>query len=182
MKKTVFIFIFLPLLAVGLWLWHTDNSVILQYSSQAVAFKQSHVILTFFLFTIGYVLATLVYSPRVLLTTIGGLLFGMKLGYVLSLLSSTVSAGIAFTLARTYGYEWVAKRFASDKYQRVQAEFEKRGWLYVALSRLAPVIPFTLLNYAFGLTNVSLRVFLIGSAIFMSPALLFYAYLGSLGT
>jgi uncharacterized membrane protein YdjX (TVP38/TMEM64 family) len=48
------------------------------------------------------------------------------------------------------------------------------------LTRLSPVFPFTLLNYAFGLTRVKLRDYVLASWIGMMPGTVMYVYLGSL--
>jgi uncharacterized membrane protein YdjX (TVP38/TMEM64 family) len=54
------------------------------------------------------------------------------------------------------------------------------GWNIVFLTRLSPVFPCTLLNYAFGLTRVSLRDYVLASWIGMMPGTVMYVYLGSL--
>jgi uncharacterized membrane protein YdjX (TVP38/TMEM64 family) len=49
----------------------------------------------------------------------------------------------------------------------------------VFLTRLSPVLPFNLLNYAFGLTAVPLRTYVLASWIGMLPGTIMYVYLGS---
>jgi uncharacterized membrane protein YdjX (TVP38/TMEM64 family) len=49
----------------------------------------------------------------------------------------------------------------------------------VLLSRLTPALPFFLLNYAFGVTSVKLREYVLGSWLGMIPATLAYVYAGS---
>jgi uncharacterized membrane protein YdjX (TVP38/TMEM64 family) len=56
----------------------------------------------------------------------------------------------------------------------------REGWKIVALTRLSPVVPFNLLNYAFGLTNVRLRDYVIASWVGTLPGTILYVYLGSL--
>src|SRR5207237_10884934 len=58
----------------------------------------------------------------------------------------------------------------------------RQGLRIVLLVRLSPVFPFNLLNYAFGLTQVTLRDYLIGSLVGMLPGTVMYVYLGSLVT
>ena len=53
------------------------------------------------------------------------------------------------------------------------------GWKIVGLLCLSPVVPFNVLNYAFGVTRVSLRDYVIASWIGMMPGTLLYVYLGS---
>ena len=59
--------------------------------------------------------------------------------------------------------------------------WKPRGWKIVGLTRLSPVFPFSLLNYAFSLTKVKLRHYMLASWIGMMPATVMYVYVGSLG-
>ena len=82
-------------------------------------------------------------------------------------------------------------RFSSDDLDRIQRQqrvifaaidkaVAKEGWKIVGLTRLSPVFPFTLLNYAFGLTKVQLRHYMLASWIGMMPGTIMYVYIGSL--
>ncbi len=55
------------------------------------------------------------------------------------------------------------------------------GWKIVLLTRLSPIFPFNLLNYAFGVTQVSLKDYILGS-IGIIPGTLMYVYIGSLAS
>src|SRR5262249_21757516 len=55
------------------------------------------------------------------------------------------------------------------------------GWRFVALMRLVPLVPFNLLNYALGLTGISLPAYVLTSAICMLPGALAYTWLGYAG-
>jgi uncharacterized membrane protein YdjX (TVP38/TMEM64 family) len=55
-----------------------------------------------------------------------------------------------------------------------------QGWKIVGLTRLSPVFPFNLLNYAFGLTQVKLKHYVIASWLGMLPGTIMYVYIGSL--
>ena len=132
------------------------------------------------LYLLGYVALTVILSPRIILTIIGGILFGLELGFILAIFASTISAAIGFSISRYLAFEWIEKKYG-HKILKIHQEIKERGWVYIAISRLIPILPFTLLNYAFGTTKIKIRVFLVVSAIFMSPALLFYSYIGSKG-
>ncbi|HJY80918.1 MAG TPA: VTT domain-containing protein [Candidatus Binatia bacterium] len=58
---------------------------------------------------------------------------------------------------------------------------EREGWCFVAFVRLVPLFPFNLLNYALGLTRLSVQTFAVTSFITMTPGALAYAYLGDAG-
>jgi uncharacterized membrane protein YdjX (TVP38/TMEM64 family) len=69
---------------------------------------------------------------------------------------------------------------ANPKLQALDATVTREGWIIVLLMRLSPVIPFNLLNYALGATRVSLRDYVLASAVGMLPGTAMYVYLGSL--
>ena len=55
------------------------------------------------------------------------------------------------------------------------------GWRFVALMRLVPLVPFNLLNYALGLTGISLPASVLTSAVCMLPGTIAYTWLGYAG-
>ena len=69
----------------------------------------------------------------------------------------------------------------NTKFSAIDDAVAKEGWKIVGLTRLSPAFPFTLLNYAYGLTKVSLRDYAIASWIGMMPGTVFYVYLGAIG-
>ena len=58
---------------------------------------------------------------------------------------------------------------------------EAEGWRFVALMRLVPLVPFNLLNYALGLTRISLSAYVLASAVCMLPGAIAYTWLGYAG-
>ena len=58
---------------------------------------------------------------------------------------------------------------------------EAEGWRFVAFTRLVPLFPFNLLNYALGLTRIPFLHYLIATLVFMLPGALAYTYLGFAG-
>jgi uncharacterized membrane protein YdjX (TVP38/TMEM64 family) len=57
----------------------------------------------------------------------------------------------------------------------------REGWKIVALTRLSPVFPFNLLNYAFGLTGIGFWAYVLASGVAMLPGTLLYVYIGAVG-
>ena len=58
---------------------------------------------------------------------------------------------------------------------------EAEGWRFVAFTRLVPLFPFNLLNYALGLTRIPLLHYVVTSFVFMLPGTVAYTYLGFAG-
>ncbi len=127
-----------------------------------------------------YSLATVLFIPGVLLTLGGGAIFGVVLGTVYVFLAASIGATIAFLLGRYLLRGWVSKRIERNvKFSSIDDAIAKEGLKIVILTRLSPAFPFTLLNYALGLTQVSLKDYLLGF-VGMLPGTVLYVYLGSL--
>lgn len=132
-------------------------------------------------FVLLYVLATVLFLPGSILTLGAGALFGVLKGTVLVSLAATLGAASAFLVGRYLARGWVAAKISGNpRFQAVDQAVAREGWKIVGLTRLSPVFPFNLLNYAFGLTSVSLRDYFWASWIGMLPGTVMYVYLGSL--
>jgi uncharacterized membrane protein YdjX (TVP38/TMEM64 family) len=132
-------------------------------------------------FVLLYVAVTVVLLPAVILTLGAGAVFGLVRGFLLVSVGATLGATAAFLIGRYLARRWVAKRVAeSPKLRAIDEAVAREGWKIVLLTRLSPAFPFVLLNYVFGLTRVSLRHYVVASWIGMMPAIVLYAYLGSL--
>lgn len=133
------------------------------------------------MFVLLYVLATVLLLPAVVLTLGAGAVFGVAWAFVIVSIAATLGATAAFLVGRYLARGWVARRLAaSPRLGAIDAAVAREGWKIVALTRLSPAFPFVLLNYAFGLTRVSLRDYVVASWLGMMPGVALYAYLGSL--
>src|ERR1700688_3066746 len=70
---------------------------------------------------------------------------------------------------------------AGERLARLIRGVEEEGWRFVAFVRLVPLFPFNLVNYAFGLTRIRLREYVLASFVCMAPGALAYTYLGYAG-
>jgi uncharacterized membrane protein YdjX (TVP38/TMEM64 family) len=132
-------------------------------------------------FIVLYILATVLFLPGFILTLAAGVLFGVIWGSVAVSVGSITGATLAFLIGRYLAREWVAKRIeGNEKFGAIDQAVANEGWKIVGLVRLSPVFPFNLLNYAFGITKVSLRDYFLASWIGMLPATVMYVYVGSL--
>jgi uncharacterized membrane protein YdjX (TVP38/TMEM64 family) len=128
-----------------------------------------------------YIMACVLLLPGSILTLGAGVVFGVVQGSIAVSIGATLGATSAFLVGRYLARNWVAKRIAgNNKFKAVDEAVGKEGWKIVLLTRLSPVFPFNLLNYAYGLTKVSLRHYFFASWIGMIPGTVMYVYLGSL--
>jgi uncharacterized membrane protein YdjX (TVP38/TMEM64 family) len=133
------------------------------------------------LFIAIYILACVLFIPGSILTLGAGVIFGVVKGSVIVSISATLGATCAFLIGRYLARDWVARKIEGNaKFKIIDAAVAREGWKIVGLVRLSPVFPFNLLNYAFGLTRVSLRHYFFASWIGMMPGTVMYVYIGSL--
>lgn len=129
-------------------------------------------------FIVVYVLLTVALVPNSFLTIASGALFGLFWGTVYSFAASVLGAVGAFLMARYVVRDRMARRIVADpRFQRVDRAICRKGLRVMLLIRLSPVFPFSLLNYALGLSRVRLRDYIAGS-ISMLPGTALYVYPG----
>jgi uncharacterized membrane protein YdjX (TVP38/TMEM64 family) len=131
-------------------------------------------------FMLAYMLSTVLFLPGSVLTLLGGALFGPLLGTFYNLTAATLGAMLAFLIARYLASDWVAKK-SSGKLKQLMLGVESEGWRFVAFTRLVPLFPFNLLNYALGLSRISFTQYSLATFIFMLPGATAYTYLGYIG-
>ena len=128
-----------------------------------------------------YVVATVLFIPGSVLTLGAGAVFGVALGSVCVSIGATLGATASFLVGRYLAREAIARKIEkNEKFATIDGAVAGEGWKIVLLTRLSPVFPFTLLNYAFGLTRVKLSHYVLASWIGMIPGTVMYVYLGSL--
>jgi uncharacterized membrane protein YdjX (TVP38/TMEM64 family) len=127
-----------------------------------------------------YIAATVAFFPGSILTLGAGVLFGVVLGSLYVFLGATLGATAAFLVGRYLARGWVSKKIEGNtKFHAIDEAVGREGFKIVLLTRLSPVFPFNLLNYAYGVTGVSLKDYVLAS-IGMIPGTLMYVYIGSL--
>ncbi len=127
-----------------------------------------------------YAVATVFAVPGSALSLIAGGAFGVAAGTLAVWLGATTGLALAFLAARRIARDRVAKWLAGKpSFAAVDRAVAREGWKIVFLTRLTPVLPFTVLNYSYGLTGVGFPAYLIASAIGILPGSLLYIYLGS---
>lgn len=117
-----------------------------------------------------YAIAPSLLLPGLPITIAGGILFGPFWGVVYTITGATAGAYIAFLVARYAARGWVESRLTSPRWKRLDEGVERHGWKVVAFTRLIPLFPFNLLNYAFGLTRIGFIPYACATFFCMLPA------------
>jgi uncharacterized membrane protein YdjX (TVP38/TMEM64 family) len=122
-------------------------------------------------------LLTVVLFPGPLLSGASGLLFGTALGTPVSIIAATLGATLAFSLARGLAHDAV-EELQGPRLAALRAWVGRRGFLSILYARIAPGVPYNLVNYAAGLSPVALRAFVAATAIGCAPRAFAYTALG----
>jgi len=132
-------------------------------------------------FVAAYILSCVLFLPGSVLTLGAGVVYGVVKGSVIVSVASTLGATAAFLVGRYFARDWVNSKIKENiKFKSIDDAIGREGWKIVGLTRLSPIFPFNLLNYAFGLTKISLRQYVAASWIGMMPGTIMYVYIGSL--
>ncbi|MFH1964053.1 MAG: TVP38/TMEM64 family protein [Acidobacteriota bacterium] len=128
-----------------------------------------------------YILAGVFVLPGLILNLGAGALFGVVKGSLIVYFSATASATAAFLIGRYLARDVVTQKMAGNRtFFLLDRAVGSDGWKIVGLTRLSPLFPYNVLNYAFGLTRVSLKDYVLASFFGMMPLSTVYVYLGSL--
>jgi uncharacterized membrane protein YdjX (TVP38/TMEM64 family) len=120
---------------------------------------------------------TVALFPGPLLAGASGLLFGTALGTPISIVSATLGAVLAFSLSRRLAHDAV-EHLQGPRLAALRAWIGRRGFLSILYARIAPGIPYNLVNYAAGMSPVALRAFTAATAIGCAPRAFAYTALG----
>ena len=126
-------------------------------------------------------IGTVLFLPGSVTIMIGGFLFGFVPGILFAAIAIPVGAQTAFVVARKVARPWVKEKIGqTPRLLAIEAALQEKASLIVILTRLSLIIPFNLLNYAYGSTSIRASTHFIATAIGMLPAICLYAYLGFL--
>jgi uncharacterized membrane protein YdjX (TVP38/TMEM64 family) len=118
--------------------------------------------------------------PGVWASMLAGALYGTFSGSVVVFVGACLGAEAVFLLGRSQLRGWARRRLAaSPKLQAVEQAVSREGVRLVLLTRLSPAFPFSLLNLAYGLSEVSLRDYSLG-LIGILPGTVLFCGLGAL--
>jgi phosphatidylserine/phosphatidylglycerophosphate/cardiolipin synthase-like enzyme/uncharacterized membrane protein YdjX (TVP38/TMEM64 family) len=124
-----------------------------------------------------YVIASLLMIPVTLLVVETGILFGPWIGFVYAISGALVSAAATYWVGRLAGRRLV-RRVAGARVQRLSRRIARRGVLAIAVIRLVPIAPFSVVNMVAGASHVGFRDFMLGTLIGMGPGTFLITLLG----
>jgi uncharacterized membrane protein YdjX (TVP38/TMEM64 family) len=146
---------------------------------QFIEFVRGLGALGYIVYTLGYAVIGLV-VPASVLTIGAGALFGIVGGSIVVAIGATLTATIAFLLARTILRKRIERMVARNpKFAAVDRAIAREGAKIVILVRLAAVFPFLFVNYAFGLTGIGTLRYMAATFVGILPGTIAFVYLGA---
>lgn len=131
------------------------------------------------MYAIVYILVTAASIPGALvLTLVGGAIFGFAVGSLVVVVSATIGATIAFLLARYLFGDLVASRMG-ERLGAIRENLRREGALYLFSMRLVPVFPFFAVNLLMGLTPIRTLTYSLVSLVGMAPGSMVFVNAGT---
>ncbi len=132
-------------------------------------------------FGLFYVFGAVVFVPATFLSLSAGFLFGLTNGLLLVALCIPLGALMTFVVGRYLARDMVQTKVQDlPKFHAMERAISMEGFKMAFLTRLVPILPFTLLNYLFGVTRVGTRRFLLATTLGMIPTSVAYVYVGAM--
>eukprot|EP00878_Enallax_costatus_P019526 GHUV01020600.1.p1 GENE.GHUV01020600.1~~GHUV01020600.1.p1 ORF type:complete len:250 (+),score=50.84 GHUV01020600.1:667-1416(+) len=109
----------------------------------------------FVIFALLYIWFTVLFLPPALLAACAGAIYGFLVAIPLVWFCAVLGETVSFLLGRFLLKKWVAELTADwPMWTALNAALKEDGWKLVALLRVSPVVPFSLLNYALGSSSL----------------------------
>lgn len=166
-----------PISNIVLGLSHFNLQAALNHNLQGIQDLGWSGIIAFILL---YITATVALIPGSILSLGAGVVFGVVWGSIYVLVGAIIGETCAFLLGRYIARDWISRKIAGNKiFDALNQALNQEGLKIILLTRLSPLFPFSVLNYAFGITGISLKDYFLGS-IGLIPMTVTYVYFGSL--
>ncbi len=132
------------------------------------------------LYILLFIIATLFLLPGSILVIAGGIVFGPLLGTLFSLIAATLASSCSFLLARWLGRDLLLKYVGySHTFQAIEKGIARNGIDFLILTRLIPLFPYNIQNYAYGLTTIAFWPYTLISALTTLPGIVIYTVMAS---
>ena len=136
-------------------------------------------IISICLFILAYAVLVIALLPTLPMNLAAGFFWGSVPGGIYAMLGVTIGGWVSFTLANLIIGKKLTGKFDNKLISKVQQEFDKNGWKFVAFARMNPIIPTGLLNYLLGFTSISNFTFLWATFVFLPPGAIAIAFIGN---
>lgn len=133
---------------------------------------------SYVVFLLIAIFGTLILLPTSVFAIVSGILFGQVLGGVFALLAYFFGAVVNFVCSRYLFRKTFENLMGNNRvFKKIDQGVNDNGISFIMLTRLVPVFPYALQNYAYGLTGIDIKTYAIVSFLAMAPEAFILAYL-----
>lgn len=120
--------------------------------------------------------------PGVTFAVFAGILFGPVLGIFACLIATTLGAAMAFLVGRFFLKDMIKPMLEKNKILKklLFSDNEKSDLIILMITRMVPIFPYNLQNFAYGITDIGFWKYTIYTFVFMFPGVSFFT-IGSAG-
>jgi len=129
------------------------------------------------IYIVMFTIVPLTFFPDAVLAVAGGMVFGLGLGTLYTIIGAVCGGTLAFFISRTFGRGLVEK-LIKGKGEWFEDGIEKRGFLFIFILRLIPLVPFDVISYGAGLSKIKYKDFALATSVGIIPGVLIYTNLG----
>lgn len=174
--KTLLIIVVLAVVFYGVYASGLLNTLSSYEEFQAMITEAGAV--GYLIYVFVYIVSAVFSLPASVITISGGIVFGPIIGGILALIGATIGASAAFLVSRYIARDFIVQKFGSNAiFKKIEDGVAKNGKDFLILTRLVPIFPYNIQNYAYGVTNIKLSTFAIVSLITMAPGAFIYAFM-----
>lgn len=129
------------------------------------------------IYIVMFTIVPLTLFPDAVLAIAGGMIFGVGIGTLYTMIGAVCGGTLSFFISRIFGRGLVEK-LIKGKAEWFEDGIEKRGFLFILMLRLVPLVPFDLISYGAGLSKIRYKDFALATSIGIIPGVWVYANLG----
>ena len=149
-------------------------------------FIQSFGVLAPIIYVLMFMFLPVFFFPVPILAVAGGVAFGFVEGSILTFVGASLNCYIMFVISRRFGREWVKnylkKKMTPKQHDRIFNVSDERLMMSLVILRLIPLVPYNMINYGYGLTNISLSKYMIASVLGIIPGTVVFLNFGATST
>ncbi len=166
-KRRLLLWMLLALALAAWFVFDLGSFTSLEYAQSQLAALQAYTEENFFRAALFYFLvyvacAAFSIPSSLILSLLGGALFGLVWGTVIVSFATSIGATLAFLIARFLLHDWVQNRYG-DKLEPINRGIRKDGAFYLFSIRMVPIFPFFLVNLLMALTPIGVGAYYVAS-------------------
>ena len=129
------------------------------------------------IYIILFTIVPLTLFPDSILAIAGGMIFGIVNGAIYTMIGAVCGASLSFYLSRTFG-QTILKSLLGKHSILPLEKFKSKGFIFILILRLIPLIPFDIISYSAGLSEIKYKDFILATVFGIIPGVFVFTNIG----